>query len=434
MSIKVSVIVPVYNPGTGIRRCVQSLVNQTLKEIELIFIDDCGTDHAMSVVEGAAKCDKRIRIIRNPQNMGSGPSRNRGIEEAAGEYLSFVDPDDYVFTDFLERLYRKGEATGSDIVKGTLRSSVSKNGKEKINPPTTLNLRIKKGLKKGRPLYSLFYLEHPTAIYRTSTVKKHSVRYGLSSNAEDIVFLLRMCYGRRKIAFEERAVYVYAVREDSNNRKATLKRLQGEIQSLKEILEFLEHHCEDTDKGYMFASNLVVKILEVQKVIAQDPKMRKEMAEAGKNMHSILSECCILPGLKKTSMVIGAFADFDINLSALPYSRYWYEGPYSVYKEQIVTWVDFLRAHPAYRGECQPALWRTFESAIVFDDWSNEKEFTRRTEMKEIRRQAHRLPDRKVLTDNYISMKLFIDYGINTFGLRESLIGNIAKRAAVLLR
>ena len=103
LNIKVSVIVPVYNPGNGIRKCIQSLRDQTLKEIEILFVDDCGTDHSMSLVEKAAGIDRRIRIIRNEKNSGAGPSRNRGINEAAGKYLSFIDPDDYVFPDFLER-------------------------------------------------------------------------------------------------------------------------------------------------------------------------------------------------------------------------------------------------------------------------------------------------------------------------------------------
>ena len=94
--ILVSVIVPVWNPGPGISRCIESLQNQTLNEIEMIFVDDCGTDDSMDKVRAAAAEDTRIRIIVNEENIGAGPSRNKGIEAARGEYLSFVDPDDYV--------------------------------------------------------------------------------------------------------------------------------------------------------------------------------------------------------------------------------------------------------------------------------------------------------------------------------------------------
>lgn len=74
---KVSVIIPVWNPGPGISRCIESLRNQTLNDIEMIFVDDCGTDNSMDKVHSAAKKDSRIRIIENEENFGAGPSRNR---------------------------------------------------------------------------------------------------------------------------------------------------------------------------------------------------------------------------------------------------------------------------------------------------------------------------------------------------------------------
>ncbi|MBQ4484990.1 MAG: glycosyltransferase family 2 protein, partial [Prevotella sp.] len=107
---KASVIVPVWNPGSGISRCVESLRDQTLEDIEMIFVDDCGTDGAMDIVRAAAAEDSRIRIITNTENVGPGISRNAGIDIARGEYLSFVDADDYVSPNFLEVLYTKAKS------------------------------------------------------------------------------------------------------------------------------------------------------------------------------------------------------------------------------------------------------------------------------------------------------------------------------------
>ena len=69
----------------------------------MIFIDDCGSDRAMDFVQEAAKSDNRIRILSNTSNIGPGPSRNRGIEAAKGEYLAFLDPDGYLDSHFLEK-------------------------------------------------------------------------------------------------------------------------------------------------------------------------------------------------------------------------------------------------------------------------------------------------------------------------------------------
>ena len=97
---KVSVILPVYNVAPYLGRCIESLQAQTLADLEFIFVDDCSTDGSMESVEAWAEKDSRVRILRNEKNIGPGPSRNRGIEEARGEHLSFVDPDDYIAPDF----------------------------------------------------------------------------------------------------------------------------------------------------------------------------------------------------------------------------------------------------------------------------------------------------------------------------------------------
>ena len=94
----------------------------------------------------------------------------------------------------------------------------------------------------------------------------------------------------------------------------------------------------------------------------------------------------------------------------------------------------FLCNHPGYTGNCQPALWQVFEATITFDDWDIKALISKKEAMKEVRWQAHRIPDRRVFTNQYISMKLFIDCGINTFGLRDSIIGCLAKMVAVLVR
>ena len=95
-NIAVSLIVPVWNPGEGVKKCIESLRSQTLTNIEIIFVDDRGSDASMEAIRAAAELDSRIKILVNPENSGPGYSRNAGIEASRGEYLGFIDPDDYV--------------------------------------------------------------------------------------------------------------------------------------------------------------------------------------------------------------------------------------------------------------------------------------------------------------------------------------------------
>jgi glycosyltransferase involved in cell wall biosynthesis len=162
-NIKISVILPVYNPGAGISKCIASLRNQTLRDIELIFVDDLGDDGSMDRVREAAAEDSRIRVITNPRNMGPGFSRNAGIETSRGEYLSFIDPDDYVADDFYELLYEKAAVEKTDIVKGRICYTLEDGT---VIPRRNMNESIRNGLEKGRPLYAVFCYEHHSAIYK----------------------------------------------------------------------------------------------------------------------------------------------------------------------------------------------------------------------------------------------------------------------------
>lgn len=101
--MKISVIVPVYNSDKYIERCIRSIISQTFKDWELILIDDGSTDSSGIICESYANLDKRIRVIHK-SNSGVSSTRNIGIEEAKGEYITFVDSDDWIEYDFFEKV------------------------------------------------------------------------------------------------------------------------------------------------------------------------------------------------------------------------------------------------------------------------------------------------------------------------------------------
>lgn len=99
---KVSVIIPVYNGEKYLRQCLDSVVNQTLQDIEIICVDDGSTDSSVRIIKEYAARDSRVRLIRQ-KNRGAGAARNQGLREAAGEYLSFLDSDDFFELTMLEK-------------------------------------------------------------------------------------------------------------------------------------------------------------------------------------------------------------------------------------------------------------------------------------------------------------------------------------------
>ena len=114
--IKVSVIVPVYNTENYLEKCLDSLVKQTLKDIEIIVINDCSTDNSKKILEKYKNKYNNIKLINNTKNKGIGYNRNLGIEKAKGKYVSFIDSDDYVEHNMLEEMYNKAEKENLDIV------------------------------------------------------------------------------------------------------------------------------------------------------------------------------------------------------------------------------------------------------------------------------------------------------------------------------
>lgn len=114
-NIKVSVIIPVYNSESYLRQCIESVIEQTLKEIEIICIDDASTDSSLEILWEYEKKDKRIKVICQ-ENAGAGAARNRGLSIAQGKYLSFLDSDDFFERDMLECAYMKAEADSAEVV------------------------------------------------------------------------------------------------------------------------------------------------------------------------------------------------------------------------------------------------------------------------------------------------------------------------------
>lgn len=113
---KVSIIIPIYNVEQYIHRCIDSIINQTLQDIEIILVDDKSPDKCPLICDNYAKKDKRIIVIHKNKNEGLGMARNSGIKVATGEFIAFVDSDDFVDQNMYEDLYHHAKAKKCDTV------------------------------------------------------------------------------------------------------------------------------------------------------------------------------------------------------------------------------------------------------------------------------------------------------------------------------
>ena len=116
---KISVIIPIYNVEKYIAECLESVINQTYSNLEIICIDDCGSDNSMKIVQEYADKDSRIKIIRHEENSGLAPARNTGLNNADGDYILFLDSDDYLMPDIIQKMYDKIKSTDLDFVNSS---------------------------------------------------------------------------------------------------------------------------------------------------------------------------------------------------------------------------------------------------------------------------------------------------------------------------
>ena len=116
---RISVIIPVYNVEKYLKRCLDSIIGQTCQDFEIICVNDCSTDGSAEIIDKyVEKYQDKVKRIDNEDNLGPGASRDRGLQEAEGEYIAFFDSDDHVRPDYLEIYVQEAEKSGADIVLG----------------------------------------------------------------------------------------------------------------------------------------------------------------------------------------------------------------------------------------------------------------------------------------------------------------------------
>ena len=266
--VKVSVIVPVHNVENYLRQCLDSLKNQTLKEIEFIIINDCSTDNCGAICEEYAKNDNRFIILQNETNIRQGLSRNRGIDIAKGEYIGFIDADDYIDSDYYEKLYSTAKINHSDIAK-TEPVLLNIDGSYELQ--SELNIKIQEGLRNRKPIFLLFNYEHWSAIYRRNLMINFSIRYPNIRNAEDDVFLLRFNYYASNIVLISNTHYYYRQHPASTVSVREKPFFESILHCFDLKLEFLNTHEMKKEHYIISLQYELYKVNELYKEIEMKP-------------------------------------------------------------------------------------------------------------------------------------------------------------------
>ncbi len=239
MPTKVSVIIPVYNPGKYIQPCIDSLLRQTLPsdEFEVLFVNDGSTDDTPAELDALAKEHPHFRVIHIPNSGWPGKPRNIGVGEAAGEYIQFVDQDDYLASDALRRMYEMGHRNGSDIVIGKVASNF------RGVPHGVFRVDREKCDLRDAPLYDSLT---PHKMFRAEFLRENNIAYPEGKRRlEDQLYMMQAYFPAKVVSIlGSYTCYYYSKRDDGNNAGSAKIVPSGYYGNLREVLDVVVDNTE----------------------------------------------------------------------------------------------------------------------------------------------------------------------------------------------
>lgn len=233
---KVSVVVPIYNNEKYISRCLISLIKQSLKEIEIIVVNDGSTDNTPAIIKKFSEVDGRIKVI-NQENLKQGAARNRGTVAAEGEYIGYVDSDDWVDLDYYEKLYNAAKKYNSDIALAT--NVRIGNGK------TKKRLHIEQeefvtGLQEKIDISHQVKNPCPTnKIYRRTMIQNNNITWPEGVYCEDKLFTIKTIYYSNGLVTVPDVYYYYYRNPNSTVNSKAKKLVHDKNNAKKSVLDFL---------------------------------------------------------------------------------------------------------------------------------------------------------------------------------------------------
>ena len=206
--IKVSVIVPIYNVEEYINKCVDSILNQTFKEFELILVDDGSTDNSGNICDTYKSIDDRVRVIHK-SNGGLSDARNSGIEAATGEFLYFIDGDDFIHEDTLESMYNSIIKTNSDIAVCNMIRYYGETDTEKFYNPV-------EKMKVLDENYRFETLRQPSVCNKMfKSILFNNIKFPLKKYYEDTFVYHELLFKAKRLVLTGKDSYYYRSRRGS---------------------------------------------------------------------------------------------------------------------------------------------------------------------------------------------------------------------------
>lgn len=305
MELKVSIIVPIYNSEKYMNKCIESILNQTLTEIEIILVNDGSTDNSGKIIDNYAKKDKRIKVIHQ-ENSGPSVARNKGINIAKGKYIGFVDSDDYIESTMYEELYNNANNRNTEVAMCSYNEKYLYNETEYV---------VKAKLDSGK-VYDKEEIKHNVIstfsrndnygfyslcnkLYLKEWLLKENLTIDTNrDHGEDWWFNINVFSKLRSFVYIDKALYNYV---HSNNNSLMVKYRENQFDlfldgrlKMKEIMpkEYMDYNEFNKRFVYEFSAYIIRTFKEVE-----DSKKRNLLIRNVLNNEEVKESCKNLSGL-----------------------------------------------------------------------------------------------------------------------------------------
>ena len=277
--IKVSVVIPVYNVEEFLPACLDSVCGQTLKEIEVLCIDDASPDRCPEILDSYAEKDPRVRVFHLPENHRQGYGRNVGIKNATGKYIYLLDSDDLIDPETLEELYELAEKDSLDPVFFDGKTIFESEELQK-KFSSALDMRqgtYPEGVVKGEELFSEFVKQNEWVVFiqrefwNREYLLREDILFPEEAEHEDQFFSIAGLLAAERVRYIRRDYFTHRFRDDSvMTSKPAPKNFHGYFVNLYKLIDFIRKHKIQSEAADLVIRNLFSVLLSLKPVFFQE--------------------------------------------------------------------------------------------------------------------------------------------------------------------
>ena len=289
--VLVSAIMPVYNSEEYLEKTLDSLVNQTLREIEIICVNDASTDNSLEIINEYKKKDKRIKVINNQINMGAAVSRNTGLENASGKYVIFLDADDFFYPHMCKQSFETAENFKSDIVIFGYETYEADSYNENVPFFKIKKFKNKEITEQSQKVDLLYYVNLApwNKLVNREMLIRNNIKFQDIPNANDVYFSVTAMLSADKIMVLEDVLLKYYLGNKGSLTSDKKRRKNHIVEAYEEVYRFVDKNGYSNKNKAMVVNYVITELLNQIFSKVYDETVKEDVYNSLRNSEELVN-------------------------------------------------------------------------------------------------------------------------------------------------